>query len=78
MKKTIIGWLFGLLSVNKQKELIDIMLKVTYPDHHMHHNPTKKGNTDESNRGGIPGAQEAGCASHSVLPAAAQVSSEPV
>ena len=76
MKKTIIAWLFSLLSGDEQKEITGNMLKASYPDHHLRHNPRKKEKTDESNRGGVPGAQEAGCESHSFLPAAAQVQGE--
>ena len=60
MKKTIIVWLISRLSDNDQKKITDNMLKVSYPDHHLRHNPRKKEKTDESNRGGVPGAHEAG------------------
>ena len=60
MKKTIIVWLISRLSDNDQKKITDNMLKVSYPDHHLRHNPRKKEKTDESNRGGVPGAHEEG------------------
>ena len=44
MTKTIIGWLFSLLSDYEQKEITDNMIKVIYPDHHLHHNPRKREN----------------------------------
>ena len=78
MKKTIIGWLFSLLSDDEQKEITDNMLKVSYPDHHLRHNPRKKEKIDESNRGGVPGAQEAGSDTVSLPLTKAQVPGEAV
>ena len=49
MKKTIIAWLFSLLSDDEQKEITDNMLTVTYPDHHLRHNPRKREKVNESN-----------------------------
>jgi hypothetical protein len=50
---TLIGWLFSLQSNADQKKITDNMLKVSYPDHHLRHNPRKKEKIDESNRGGV-------------------------
>jgi hypothetical protein len=44
----------------EQKEVTNNMLKAGYPDHHLRHNPRNKEKIDESNRGGLPSAQEAG------------------
>ncbi len=48
MKKTIIAWLFSLLSVDEQKEITDNLLKACYPDHHLRHNPRKRENEEKS------------------------------
>ena len=60
MKKAFIIWFISRLSRGEQKELTDNMLKACYPDHHLHHNPMKRDNVDESNRTRISVAQEAG------------------
>jgi hypothetical protein len=39
MTKTLIQWLFSLLPGEDQKEVTINMLKASYPDHHLLHNP---------------------------------------
>lgn len=73
MTKTLIHWLFSLLPGEEQKEVTINMLKASYPDHHLRHNPRKKEKIDESNRGGVPSAQDAGSDSFTLPLTEAQV-----
>ncbi len=61
----------------EQKEVTNNMLKASYPDHHRH-NPRKKEKIDESNRGGLPGDQEAGSDTIALPLTEAQIRSEAV
>jgi hypothetical protein len=60
MTKTLIQWLFSLLPGEEQNEVTNNMLKASYPDHHLRHNPRKREKTVEDDRGGVPSAQDAG------------------